>query len=167
MYIAWLVGHPGDDLNTTGKWNGWEVPGHQCQGCCAFDECALDNQALEVFGCCEVIFLSISFSRTWGTGISLEIRMGIMDWIVSARGRKSGRTRDTKAKGVWKLAYEAFDEGAFTNAWGAKMTTGGSDIVVVPTLHNTRISVSVACKTDTFSSELTGLHSKRGCSPLC
>ena len=43
---------------------------------------------------------------------------------------------------------------------GPKMTNGGSDIVVVPTLYDARISVSVACKTDMFSSELTGLHSK-------
>jgi len=33
-----------------------------------FDECVLGDQALEVVGCCEMIFLPISFSRTWGTG---------------------------------------------------------------------------------------------------
>ena len=33
-----------------------------------FDECALGDQALEVVNCREVIFLPISFSRTWGTG---------------------------------------------------------------------------------------------------
>jgi len=47
---------------------------------------------------------------------------------------------------------------------GPKMTSG-DDIVVVLTLYNARISVSVACKTEIC--ELTGLHSKWGCSPLC
>ena len=43
---------------------------------------------------------------------------------------------------------------------GPKMTSGGDDIEVVPTLYNARISVSVACKTEIFSSEQTGLYSK-------
>jgi len=47
---------------------------------------------------------------------------------------------------------------------GPKMTSG-DDIVVIPTLYNARISVSVARMTEMFFSEPTGLHSKSGCSP--
>jgi len=43
---------------------------------------------------------------------------------------------------------------------GPKMTSRGDDIVVVPTLYNARISVSVAYKTEIFSSERTGLYSE-------